>query len=61
MDDYIKKMIDELPLTMDGVVATPASDHLFEVNMENTSSFDQSTSDMFHTNVAKLLFLCKGT
>jgi len=61
MDDYIKKMLDELPLTMDGVVATPASDHLFEVNMENTSSFDQSTSDMFHTNVAKLLFLCKGT
>ena len=61
MDDYIKKMLDELPLTMDGVVATPASDHLFEVNMENPSSLDQSTSDMFHTNVAKLLFLCKGT
>jgi len=46
---------------MDGVVATPASDHLFEVNMENPSSLDQSTSDMFHTNVTKLLFLCKHT
>jgi len=32
MEDNIKKMLDELPPSMDGIAATPASDHLFEVN-----------------------------
>jgi len=59
MDDYIKKMLDELPPSMDGVAAMLASDHLFEVNKQNPEMLDQATSDMFHTNVAKLLFLCK--
>jgi len=59
MNDYIKQMLDELPPDMDGITATPASEHLFKVNKENPNALDQNTSDMFHTNIAKLLFLCK--
>jgi len=59
MDDYIKKMLDELPPSMDGTAATPTGDHLFEVNKQNPEFLDDAMSDMFHTSVAKLLFLCK--
>jgi hypothetical protein len=58
MKDYIEDMLDELPLDMDGEAATPASDHLFTVN-ENPVLLDEETSQMFHTNTAKLLFLSK--
>jgi hypothetical protein len=56
MKDYIEDMLDELPSDMDGEAATPASDHLFTVN-ENPVLLDDETSQMFHTNTAKLLFL----
>jgi len=58
MDDYILKMLSELPIHMDSIATTPASNHLFEVNNDPVL-LDQATSDMFHTNVAKLLFLSK--
>jgi hypothetical protein len=51
-------MLDELPSDMDGEAATPASDHLFTVN-EDPVLLDDGTSQMFHTNTAKLLFLSK--
>jgi hypothetical protein len=58
MIEYIKEMLDELPLDMGGEAATPAAGHLFEVN-ENPQLLDENTANMFHHNVAKLLFLCK--
>jgi hypothetical protein len=58
MQDYIERMLEELPDNMDGTVATPAANHLFEVKLESTM-LDHATTDFFHTNVAKLLFLCK--
>ena len=60
MVDYIKEMLDELPEDMAGEAATPAANHLFEVN-EATSEMllDEQHADMFHHNTAKLLFLCK--
>ncbi len=58
MVDYIKKMLDKLPEDMNGEAATPAANHLFEVNSE-PDLLDASTADFFHHNVAKLLFLCK--
>jgi Reverse transcriptase (RNA-dependent DNA polymerase) len=58
MIDYVKNMLDGLPGDMDGESATPASNHLFEVNPEATK-LDNDAFDMFHHNTAKLLFLCK--
>jgi hypothetical protein len=56
MFDYIENMLKELPVDMDGESATPAPNHLFEVNSEK---LEKDKADMFHHNVAKLLFLCK--
>ena len=59
MFDLISYMLKELPLEMDGVSATPAPLHLFTVD-ENAKVLDETTSQFFHHNVAKLLFLvCK--
>ena len=35
------------------------ANHLFEVNSTDPQLLDKGTTDMFHHNVAKLLFLCK--
>ena len=59
MFDYIENMLNGLPADMDGESATPAANHLFEVNEQNREMLDKEQADMFHHNVAKLLFLCK--
>jgi hypothetical protein len=59
MQDYILSMLNKLPEDMTGESATPAGDHLFEVNNTNPSRLDEKTAMFFHHNVAKLLFLCK--
>ena len=59
MIDYIENMLKELPPEMDGEAATPAPNHLFEVNTETAKLLDKQKADFFHHNVAKLLFLCK--
>jgi hypothetical protein len=43
---------------MKGVAATPAANHLFNVN-EDGEKLDEETAQLFHHLVAKLLFLCK--
>ena len=59
MFDYIDNMLKDLPTDMDGVAITPAANHLFTVNTTNPNTLDDHTSDFFHTNTAKLLFLCQ--
>ena len=60
MINYIKGMLEELPDDMAGEAATPAANHLFEVNESSAEMLlDKTMADMFHHNVAKLLFLCK--
>ena len=59
MKNYINNMLGELPKDMDGVSATPAAKHLFEVNEENPKYLDNEQKQIFHHNVAKLLFLSK--
>jgi hypothetical protein len=59
MYDYIRNMLEELPAEMDGESATPAADHLFEVNDQDPKPLDEEKAILFHHNVAKLLFLCK--
>jgi Reverse transcriptase (RNA-dependent DNA polymerase)/Zinc knuckle len=58
MQDYITKMLDELPPDMAGEAATPAAPYLFTVN-ETPDLLPTNLADFFHHNVAKLLFLCK--
>lgn len=59
MIDYIEETLNELPEDMSGESATPASNHLFEVNDKDLVMLDKDKADFFHHNVAKLLFLCK--
>ena len=59
MTDYVKAMLDELPSDMEGEAATPAANHLFQVNESNPQLLDEARATMFHHNMAKQLFLCK--
>ena len=52
-------MLAELPPDMDGEAATPASSHLFDVNVDNPVALCKEKADFFHHDVATLLFLCK--
>jgi hypothetical protein len=56
--EYIDNILKDMSTEFDGYAATPAANHLFMVN-ENATKLDEDKADMFHHNVAKLLFLCK--
>ena len=58
MTDYIKGMLEALLVDMNGEAVTPAANHLFEISPK-PELLHKSKADMFHHNVAKLLFLCK--
>jgi hypothetical protein len=60
MVDYIQNMLNDLPSDMDGEAATPAANHLFDVNAATADMLlDREAAELYHHNVAKLLFLCK--
>ena len=59
MQNYVKSILKEVPDDMMGVANTPASSFLFLVNNQSPDVLDSATADMFHTLVAKLLFLSK--
>jgi hypothetical protein len=58
MTQYINEILEELPEDMSGEAPTPAAMHLFQVD-PNAQKLDVATKEMFHQNVAKLLFLSK--
>jgi hypothetical protein len=58
MLDYVEKMLADLPGKMDGEAPTPAANHLFLVD-DNQTKVDEQKAQFFHTYVAKALFLCK--
>ena len=58
MENYVKEMIESFPDGIEGTSASPAADHLFQVN-ENGVLLDEKRAEVFHTIVAKGLFLCK--
>lgn len=62
MQDYIKKIFDEIPESIlkacNGTSTTPAANNFFEVQ-QDSPKMDPQQKDDFHSNVAKLLFLCK--
>eukprot|EP00978_Attheya_sp_CCMP212_P037933 scaffold183156_cov29-Attheya_sp.AAC.2 len=59
MEDYIQGMLDDLPSDMDESAIWAAANHLFEVNANDPVTLNEEEGAMFHTNVSKLLFLCK--
>jgi hypothetical protein len=58
MLDYVDKMLADLPAEMDGEAPSPAANHLLIVNDEQTK-VEENKAELFHTYVAKTLFLCK--
>jgi hypothetical protein len=58
MIHYIEEMLADLPKDMDGEAPTPAGNHLFAVN-DNQTKVNEDRAQFFHTYVANTLFLCK--
>ena len=58
MRQYLKSILEDLPTDYDGSAVTPAADHLFTTN-EHCKPLPEESAVLFHTIVAKLLFLCK--
>ena len=58
MIDYIKQMLVDLLDDMNGIAATLAADHLFQMNLELVL-LSPDKAELFHHNMAKLLVLCK--
>ena len=59
MIDYVEGMLADLPVDMAGESATPAADHLFQVNTDDPIKLDKEKLQFFHHYVTKSLFLCK--
>ena len=59
MEDYVQKMIDEYPVNLrsSDTAMTPASNTLFEIG--NGKLLEKGESEIFHTFIAKCLYLCK--
>ena len=58
MEDYIERLLAEVPEDMAGTAVTPAANYLFQVK-EGSTLLDDDTAEIFHHLVAKLLYLCK--
>jgi hypothetical protein len=58
MLDYIDKMLADLPAEMGGEAPSPGDNHLLTVN-DVQIKVDEKKAQLFHTYVAKTLFLCK--
>jgi hypothetical protein len=59
INDYICKILDEMPKDMSGTAPTPASNNLLDITNDNPKKLDKATANMFNHNVTKLLFLSK--
>jgi len=60
MYEYIEKMLEELPMNMEGLATTPASSHLFNTD-PGCKKLCKEQGQLFHHLVAKLLYLSKLT
>ena len=58
MKDYVKDMINDYPDELSGKSKTPANEKLFKVN-EKSQKLKKEKAELFHTMVAKGLFLSK--
>ena len=60
MYKYINKMLSKLPIDMNGTARTPVAGHLFNVR-DDVKKLPESTAQLFHHLVAKLLYLSRRT
>ena len=58
MTKYVKEMLEEYPEELKGKSMTPANEKLFKVN-ESSTRLEKEKAEVFHTTVAKGLFLSK--
>jgi hypothetical protein len=58
MIKYLQETIEKFPENIEGSVSSPAAAHLFEINDQATKLEDER-AQLFHTIVAKLLWICK--
>jgi hypothetical protein len=58
MQDYVKKVLIEMPDDMDGTASSPAAAYLFHIP-DGIEALEKDKREFFHATVAKLLFLCK--
>ena len=58
MFEYIAKIIEELPMELDGEPTSPAANHLFEV-YDKGIKLKPEQKDLFHEFVGNFLFLGK--
>jgi len=56
MYEYVDKLLTELPTDMNGAAKTLAANHLFNVNPDATK-LPETTAQLFHHLVAKLLYI----
>ena len=59
MKEYVNNILCDAPHDMSGTAKTPASNFLFQINNKNPVPLERDVAEMFHSTVAKLLFLCK--
>eukprot|EP00978_Attheya_sp_CCMP212_P014510 scaffold37028_cov57-Attheya_sp.AAC.1 len=58
MVDYIKIMLEDVAADINGMAVTPVPNHLLDIN-EDGKPLNEELAELFHHNVAKMLFLCK--
>jgi hypothetical protein len=56
---YVEGLLANVPSDMCGMANTPAASHLLEINNKNPTLLEANKRDMFHSLVAKLLYLAK--
>ena len=59
MDDYADNILAEARDDVGTDAASPAAEHLFDVNTDNLEKLSSADAQCFHTMTAKLLFLSK--
>jgi len=60
MYEHVRKLVENAPEDIIGTAKTQAFGHLFMTNPE-CDKLPEKTAQMFHHNVAKLLYLCRRT
>jgi hypothetical protein len=58
MEQFIENILCEVPASMSGTAATPAANHLFEIN-DTARKLTPEQAEQFHHVTAQLLYLCK--
>jgi hypothetical protein len=59
MKKFVTDLISQVPADMSGLANTSELSHLLQVNCQNHTLLAEDTADLFHTLVAKLLYLSK--